>query len=289
MSEQPDFLPNGVSDTSYWAAHFRALEHERDDALFRDPYARRLAGERGLELAESLKFGNQQEWAWIARTYLFDQFIFRQLGEGAEVVINLAAGLDSRPYRLSLPAQIQWFEIDFPQILSYKERILTGERSTCHLQRTALDVTDIAARRLFFKEVNSLGKKVTVVSEGLLPYLEPQEVQSLAIDLYAYSFFETWIIDLVSAAQLKIMQRSVRKELQTRGVNFKFGPTEGAEFFGPFGWRREASEGFLATAAKLNRAPSELLSLLPEPKGSLVNYPWSGICLLARSDHSLAK
>ena len=64
-----------VSDTARWVAYFRALETQRPDALFRDPYAERLAGEHGFRIANTLADGNKHEWAWVARTYLFDQFL----------------------------------------------------------------------------------------------------------------------------------------------------------------------------------------------------------------------
>ena len=89
-----------ISDTARWAAYFRAEETKRADALFRDPYAERLAGARGTEIANTLPEGNKHEWAWVARTYLFDQFIERLIGEGTDLVVNLAAGLDARPYRM---------------------------------------------------------------------------------------------------------------------------------------------------------------------------------------------
>jgi len=62
----------GVSDTARWVAYFRALETRRPDALFHDPYAERLAGDHGFRIANTLIQGNKQEWAWVARTYLFD-------------------------------------------------------------------------------------------------------------------------------------------------------------------------------------------------------------------------
>src|SRR5579883_3279085 len=89
-----------ISDTARWAAYFRAQETKRADALFRDPYAERLAGARGTEIANTLPEGNRHEWAWVARTYLFDQFIERLIGEETDLVVNLAAGLDARPYRM---------------------------------------------------------------------------------------------------------------------------------------------------------------------------------------------
>src|SRR5208337_225847 len=117
MTEQ-DLTVRGVSDTARWVAYFRALETRRPDALFHDPYAERLAGEHGFQIANTLVEGNKHEWAWVARTYLFDQFITREIANGADQVINLAAGLDARPYRLEVPASLQWVEVDFPDIVA---------------------------------------------------------------------------------------------------------------------------------------------------------------------------
>src|SRR5260370_1054403 len=64
-----------ISDTARWAAVFRARESERTDALFRDPYAERLAGKMGVDIANTLPEGNRHAWPWVARTYLFDHFI----------------------------------------------------------------------------------------------------------------------------------------------------------------------------------------------------------------------
>ena len=92
-----------ISDTARWAAVFRADESQRPDALFRDPFAARLAGSLGVEIADTLPEGKSHAWAWVARTYLFDQFIEREIQHGVDVVLNLAAGLDARPYRMQLP------------------------------------------------------------------------------------------------------------------------------------------------------------------------------------------
>jgi O-methyltransferase involved in polyketide biosynthesis len=107
-----------ISDTARWMAYFRAMESQRSDALFSDPYAEALAGERGIQIAKILSQGNKQEWAWVTRTYLFDSFISRLLHDGADMVLNLAAGLDARPYGMELPSTLQWVEVDFAEIIS---------------------------------------------------------------------------------------------------------------------------------------------------------------------------
>jgi methyltransferase (TIGR00027 family) len=271
-----------ISDTARWVAYFRARETQRPDALFRDPFAERLAGERGFEIANTLAQGNKHEWAWVARTYLFDEFLSREIQEGSDLVVNLAAGLDSRPYRMDLPPALQWVEVDLLEIVSYKEEVLGNEKPKCRLERISLDLSDVAGRRALFAELDRRATNITVATEGLLIYFSAEEVASLAGDLAVGEHFRNWIIDLASPGQLKLMQRSTGKQLSEANAAFKFGPPEGANFFVPYGWKPTNIQGFLKTAARLGRAPQELLSLLPEPKGPLVNYPWTGVCLLKR-------
>jgi methyltransferase (TIGR00027 family) len=281
MSDGPT-LVRDVSDTARWVAYFRALETRRPDALFRDPFAERLAGERGFQIANTLPDGNKREWAWAARTYLFDQFLLREVADGADVVLNLAAGLDARPYRMDLPSRLSWVEVDLSAIISYKEEVLSTEKPKCKLLRIALDLADRNARRELFAKVNDLGQSVVVMTEGLLIYLASEEVASLARELAASPRFQSWLIDLASPGQLTLMQRITGRQLQEAGAAFQFGPPEGQNFFVPFGWKPHDVQGMLKTAAKFNRPPAELLSLLPEPVGLPGKYPWSGVCLLKR-------
>jgi methyltransferase (TIGR00027 family) len=269
-----------ISDTARWVAYFRARETQRPDALFRDPYAERLAGEHGFQIANTLPDGNKHEWAWVARTYLFDQFLSRAIQDGADLVVNLAAGLDARPYRMNLPDTLQWVEVDFPDIVYYKDEVLANEKPRCRLERISLDLSDVPGRRELFAELDARAAKIVIASEGLLIYFTAEEVASLATDLAAGKHFQNWIIDLASPGQLRLMQRTTGKQLSDAGAAFKFGPPEGARFFTPHGWEPKDVQGLLKTAALCKRAPAELLSLLPEPKGSFGNYPWTGVCLL---------
>jgi len=271
-----------ISDTARWVAYFRARESERPDALFHDRYAERLAGERGFQIAETLTDGKKHEWGWVARTYLFDKFVAREVQNGSDLVINLAAGLDTRPYRMHLPPDLQWVEIDLPEILSYKEEILSAEKPRCQLERIRLDLADVSARRAAFKGLNQRTKHITVMSEGLLIYFSAEEVASLASDLASEPNILTWVIDLVSPGQLRLMQRTMGKQLSKAGAAFKFGPPEGPNFFSKYGWEPKDIQGLMKTAAKLNRLPIELHSLLPEPQGLPGNFPWTGLCLLNR-------
>jgi methyltransferase (TIGR00027 family) len=272
-----------VSDTARWVAYFRAIETKRPDALFKDPFAERLAGERGFQIANSLEQGNKHEWAWMARTYLFDMFVERVVSEGTELVINLAAGLDARPYRMDLPSTLQWVEVDFPEIVSYKEHILAGDKPKCRLERVALDLAQVSERRALFAALDARAEKIAILSEGLLIYFATEDVGGLSRDLASYAHFQNWIIDLASPGQLKLMERSMGKQLSEANAAFRFGPPEGVNFFKAHGWTSVDVRGMLKTAAELKRAPEELLALLPEPKRIPPNFPWTGVCLLQKT------
>ena len=271
-----------ISDTARWAAYFRAEETRRPDALFRDPLAERLAGQHGVDIANTLPEGNKHAWAWVARTYLFDHFITQELGHGVDLVLNLAAGLDARPYRMNLPASLQWIEVDLPEILSYKEEILVSETPKCKLERIRLDLSDANARCPLFAALNQRARKILVLTEGLLIYLREEEVARLAKDLAVGASFQLWIMDLASPGLLKMMQRTTGKHLSQVGAPFKFAPAEGPDFFKANGWEPLEVRGVLKAAAQFKRPPLflRLLALLPEKPGRAGNRPWSGVCLL---------
>ena len=130
---------------------FSAPRLRGPDALFHDPLAERLAGARGTLITDTLSGAGQNSWAWVMRTYLMDRIVEAQVRSGIDLVINLAAGLDARPYRMKLPPTLRWVEIDLPQVLAYKNEILSGETPVCALERIALDLSDTNSRREVFR------------------------------------------------------------------------------------------------------------------------------------------
>lgn len=284
MSETGPLIRN-VSDTALWVAVYRARETERPDALFRDLYARRLAGARGEQIATSMPFSDKATWAWVARTVLFDQFIEEQVRGGVDLVVNLAAGLDARPYRMALPPSLKWVEVDLPGILAYKEEILAGERPACALERVRLDLSDVPARRELFERLGRSARRALVVTEGLLIYLTAEEVGSLARDLAAPASFRSWALDLASPGLLKMIQKDSGTQLSAAGASLKFGPPEGPGFFAPYGWKSVDVRSPLKTAARLKRLSigMRILAMLPESSGPQGSRPWSGVCLFERA------
>ncbi len=277
-------LVRNISDTARWAAVYRARETERANPLFRDRYARQLAGTRGEEIAVSIPFSEKATWAWVARTVLYDEFIIEQIERGADMVVNLAAGLDARPYRMTLPPSLRWVEVDLPGILDYKEEILQGETPGCALERVRLDLSDVNARGELFARLGREARNALIVTEGLLMYLTAEQVASLATDLAATPGFKRWVMNLASPGLLRMSQKHMGQQLGQGGAKFQFAPAEGPGFFAPYGWKAIDVRSPLKKASQLRRLPfwMRLVALLPESSGAQGSRPWSGICLFAK-------
>src|SRR5512138_406938 len=107
-----------VSDTARWVAYYRAMETDRAAAIFRDPYARQLAGPEGKRIVDEMPRGRATSWAMLTRTAVFDEIILDLVRrQKVDLVLNLAAGLDARPWRLPLPPSLRWADVDLPAML----------------------------------------------------------------------------------------------------------------------------------------------------------------------------
>ena len=243
-----------ISDTARWVALYRAMESDRRDALFRDPYARRLAGERAERILAGMKRGREWAWPMIVRTAVMDELILRAIDrDGVTTVLNLAAGLDARPYRLPLPPSLRWVEVDFPDVIAYKQEQLAVERPVCVLEQVGADLTDVARRRALFAEIGGAGRPVLVVTEGLLIYLTREQVAALADDLAAQPSFRWWLLDIASPGLLKMLEKTWGRAVAAGNAPFQFAPAEGTAFFAPHGWREAEFRSTWEEALRLKR------------------------------------
>lgn len=275
-------LIRNISDTALLAAVYRARESERADPLFRDPFARRLAGDRGEDIARSLVFSEKNSWSWFTRTYVFDQLINKQIASGCDMVVNLAAGLDARPYRMTLPASLKWIEVDLPEITDYKEDLLKDEQPRCSLERVRLDLANVPARRDLFSRLAIDARRALVISEGLIIYLTAEAAGTLADDLSAQPSFRHWLLDLASPALLKMMQKKMGQPFAQASAPLKFAPSEGPDVFKAHGWQPQEVRSMFHTAGSLKRLPLILAFFyqLQKSEAFQAKRPWSGACLL---------
>jgi len=242
-----------VSDTALWVAIYRAMESERPDALFQDPYARRLAGERGETIVRTIPGGKAGAWPMIVRTKVMDDIILRCVGDGTATVLNLAAGLDTRAYRLDLPASLHWVHVDMPEMVDYYRSHMDRESPRCGLEFASIDLRDTRARRELFARAASRGP-VFAISEGLLVYLVPGQVAELALDLHDVARATRWLSDIATPRLRKIMQRRKQLELMRRSqAPMQFFPQQGTAFMQPYGWREAEFHSIWDDSFRLRR------------------------------------
>jgi methyltransferase (TIGR00027 family) len=232
-----DTLIRDVSDTAFMVAAFRAMEGEREDALFHDPLSKKLAGEQGRKIVAALPGGTPRTqlmaWLMAVRTVIIDELIHTSLAEGTDAVLCLGAGLDTRPYRLDLPGSLCWIEVDFRHIIELKEGLLMGERARCLVERVQLDLGDLPARRKLLEDIGARFKRVLVLTEGVVVYLTVEAAAGLADDLTSQRTFAQWIVDYISPTTVRF---SRRRGAAMRNAPFLFDPKDAFGFFKEHGW-----------------------------------------------------
>ncbi|HEV8453454.1 MAG TPA: class I SAM-dependent methyltransferase [Gemmatimonadales bacterium] len=277
-----------VSDTARWVAFYRAMESERPDAIFHDPFARRLAGEQGEAIVNAMPKGRQFAWPMIVRTAVMDEIILRVIAEhGVDCVLNLAAGLDARPWRLPLPASLLWVDVDLPVMLDHKEATLQGEKPSCRYEGVRCDLSNGAERRALFRRIGSHAFRALVITEGLLVYLTPAAVAELAKDLHSEESFAFWLSDLGSPGLLKLLAKTWGSTLAAGNAPMQFAPAEGTRFFGPYGWREKEYRSMFEESIRLKRTMRfarfwRLIGKLYPRKKQEEFKRFSGIILLER-------
>lgn len=200
-----------VSDTALLVAACRALETARPDALVGDPFAAELAGERGMAMARGLPILEMMCFGVAIRSRFLDELVTRTARK-IETVLSLGSGLDTRPWRLDLPAGLRWIEADFPDMLDYKAAMMAGHPPKCRLERVAADLNDRAARSSLFAAAGSA--PALMITEGLLMYLKAETVEALAVESSPAGSIQYWLMDLISQEAARSVGTSSIQSIQ---------------------------------------------------------------------------
>lgn len=277
-----------VSDTSIWVAHYRALESERGDALFQDPYAKILVGDRAQQY-DSIKSDATKwtQWTVVIRTYIIDQIMRDLIAHGFTTILNLGAGLDSRPYRMKFATKVQWVEVDFSHVIDYKKNALKDFKPGCQLTQVGLDLSNRGERQALFANMAKQHEKVVVLTEGVLPYLTENQVSELSEDLARHSCFKTWICEYLSPKSYSYLKNPKRMKA-LRNTPFQFFPNDWLGFFTMRGWHLDQEQYFTEVSEKVGRATPlpavfKLIRKIMGPKWAQPFQRMSGFLVWSRS------
>jgi methyltransferase (TIGR00027 family) len=263
-------LIESASDTAYWVAYHRALESERADALFQDPFARTLAGERGRQIAEGMPTlpgahpgARGLTWALAVRTRVFDELITESIAEtSADAVLNLAAGLDTRPYRIPLPQHLTWIEADRQALLTKKAELLQTAQPACRIERIAVDLADAASRQSLFEALAARFARIVLITEGLLVYLGTPLVEVLTTELHRCVPVQRWVLEMITPETQRQQMNAWGRVLAPAGAEWNFAPSEGFDFFLRRGWHLHSCRSCILEARRLQRAEMRHAALL---------------------------
>ncbi|WP_063056557.1 SAM-dependent methyltransferase [Nocardia salmonicida] len=188
----------GVALTAIGVAVIREQESRRPDRLYDDPlatafvdaarrdFARTEGGAARWERVEALA-----EQFFAGRSVgvrLVDDRVAEAVAAGCRQIVLLGAGLDTRAYRMGLPAEVTVYELDLPELFAFKEPVLRAADATPTAHRHVLPIdlrTDWAdpLREQGFRP----DQPTHWIDEGALPYLPPEDHLRVVATLTALS------------------------------------------------------------------------------------------------------
>jgi methyltransferase (TIGR00027 family) len=266
-----------VSDTALLVAAARAFETERPDGLIRDPFARRLTGARGMALVPQST--DLQGWMALGiglRTRTVDDVLVETVAShGIRTVMILGAGLDTRPWRLDLPRELRWIEVDFPEILRYKTNLLAGETPKCRVEQMPADLNDAAQRQAVFTAAGSAPG--LILTEGLLLYLPATTTEAIATEPAQLSGIRYWVVEIAAFVLMRNAHQGKMEDIERVRAKDRVEGQGILDLVERNGWRCGESRSYTAKGFALARERG--LSITSE--GKSVEDP-SGIYLYQR-------
>ena len=235
-----------ISDTALMVAACRAHESALADAFVHDPFAARLAGERGVAILNTLPHADVARLGLAIRTRFVEKLLLEALATSPiTTVLSVGCGLDTRPWRLDLAPNLRWIEVDFADVLDYKERMMAGESTRCRRERLTADLNDPGQRHAMYK---AAGKEPTLmITEGLLLYLPAATVDALADESWQQSGIAHWISDISTSAFSKALGGGTDSMQSIRHVQASdaLKGEEILEVLGRHGWSTDARRSYI--------------------------------------------
>lgn len=211
MTEKIHHNLEGVPKTLLMTLNVRARESQRPDAMIKDGKAVIMVNMLDCDFSQ-LRMQRHDEVAVIMRMNKFDSHVRDFLLRNPEaVVVHIGCGLDTRFDRVD-NGQVQWFDLDVPEVMELRQKLLVGESSRYHTLATS--VFDVG----WLDEIDKFNQNpIMFLAEGVFPYFEKDQVKSLVCKLRerfpgsefvcdAHTSFVAWV-DNLHLAHAKVKAR----------------------------------------------------------------------------------
>lgn len=238
---------SGVGATSRWIAAARALETESEQPLFTDPYARALAGDEGFALLTEMRraagptAGTTGPDLYLSlRTRFFDDALMGAVRDGGITqVVMLAAGMDTRAFRLPWPDGVVVYELDRDDVFDAKEPVLEGlvAKPACDRRTIRVDLAQDWVPRLRAAGFDPT-QRAAFLAEGLLMYLDPAAAEGVIAAVSEIAADDSWIgLDAVNPEMIDSPYTKIyMQRLADADAPWHFGMTNPELLFGRYGW-----------------------------------------------------
>jgi len=265
--------PAGVGKTALAAAAVRAAESRRADRLLDDPYAEAFlaAAPGAFDLEQRTGAGEMASWGAalsshaVTRTRFFDDYLLAATAGGIGQVVLLAAGLDTRAFRLPWPDDVRLFELDLPDVLAFKERVLVERSALAGCERTAIAVDLRTDWAVPLRRAGLTSAKPTAwLAEGLLIYLSESEAVTLLDRMGALSAADSRVAFEVGGGPAMSAQAGQLPAMQQYVGLWKGGLQDAPGWLAEHGWRPELHDR-AAAAVDHGRGQTD-----PSPGGFVV-------------------
>ena len=237
-----------VGLTAQWVAASRALETESANPLYKDPFARELAGPVGFAMNAAASAATGSDAArpsphLTIRTKFLDDGILAAVTDtngGLTQAVILAAGMDARAFRLAWPPGLTLFEVDRDDIFDRKEAVLArlDAKAACDRRIVRADLAQPWTQKLVDAGFDPR-KPAAFLTEGLLMYLDEPGALRLLEAIRTIAAPGSWIgLDLVNTDMLTSPYTAgLMKGLAKAGCPWNFGVDDPQELLARYGWQ----------------------------------------------------
>ncbi len=182
----------------------RAIQNQWKDPILRDPWAEEAMRHIDYDMSKQYRgFGSWSMWKDIGCTIIasraatFDMLTKQYLaGNPDATVLHVGCGMDSRVFRVDPPGNVQWFDVDYPDVIDLRRRLFPGRDGSYHLVGARLD--DLRWLDGVPRERPGL-----LVAEGVLHYLSETEVKALLNAVVAHFPSGQMIFDICNTFIVK--------------------------------------------------------------------------------------
>ena len=261
-------VPTGVSMTALWVAQARAEESARSERLFEDSLAEAFIAAAGSVTPPQLeeRFGEIYPYMidyFAIRTRFFDEYLLAACAAGRRQIVVLAAGLDTRAFRLAWPAGVRVFELDLPEVFAFKEQVLARQNARPVCQRIVVEADLSKEWSASLIQASFRPEDPTVwLAEGILLYLTEEENDQLLTRISQLSASGSRLAFDHTSRDLQRLPllRQANAALDELGVSWQSILADPAMWLVRHGWQAEVSDA-TSHAAQYNRPVPTLAEL----------------------------